>query len=101
MKETGNLEQDSSVVIAIFNPFKHLSTVKTLKNFMGFNIEVLKGRFRCLGVLKNRHGKDNVRVPLAYYGEAGAFESIGAPPLTKEKMNEIVSKKANINKSKK
>lgn len=97
IKETNMLEQDSSVVMCLFNPYKHLSTFKNLANFMDYDINTIRGRFRCIGVLKNRHGKDNMRIGLSYYGECGAFESIKrGHEMTIDDYKEIVHKKANI-----
>lgn len=74
IKETGMLEQDSSVVMTIFNPMNHLTTNKKLEKFMGYDIKKLGERFRCLGILKNRHGGVNQRVGLLFVGENGHFE---------------------------
>jgi VCBS repeat-containing protein len=76
IKETGMLEQDSSVVMTIFNPMNHLMTNKKLEKFMGYDITKLQERFRCLGILKNRHGGVNNRVGLLFVGENGHFEEL-------------------------
>jgi hypothetical protein len=76
IKETGMLEQDSSVVMTIFNPMNHITSYKPLENFMNYDIKKLKERFRCLGILKNRHGGVNKRVGLLYVGENAHFEEL-------------------------
>ncbi|HNG97755.1 MAG TPA: DnaB-like helicase C-terminal domain-containing protein, partial [Candidatus Absconditabacterales bacterium] len=76
IKETNMLEQDSSVVLTLFNPYKHMATFKDLQRFMGYDINILRNRFRCIGVLKNRHGADNIRVGLVYHGECGSFSDL-------------------------
>lgn len=76
IKETGMLEQDSSVVMTIFNPMNHITSAKILENFMNYDIKRLKERFRCLGILKNRHGGVNKRVGLLFIGENSHFEEL-------------------------
>jgi len=76
IKETGMLEQDSSVVLTIFNPMNHIAAVSALNKFMGYDILRLGERFRCIGVLKNRHGAVNKRVGLLYIGENAHFEEL-------------------------
>lgn len=76
IKETNMLEQDSSVVMTIFNPMNHITISKALENFMGYDIKKLKDRFRCLGILKNRHGAVNKRVGLLFIGENGHFQEL-------------------------
>lgn len=79
IKETNMLEQDSSVVMTIFNPMNHISSVRNLEGFMGYDIKSLKERFRCLGILKNRHGEVNKRVGLMFLGECGYFNELELP----------------------
>lgn len=76
IKETGMLEQDSSVVLTIFSPMNHISSNKSLETFMNYDIKLMKDRFRCLGILKNRHGGVNKRVGLLFIGENGAFREL-------------------------
>jgi replicative DNA helicase len=76
IKETGMLEQDSSVVMTIFNPMNHITSAKVLENFMNYDIKRLKERFRCLGILKNRHGGVNKRVGLLFIGENSHFQEL-------------------------
>lgn len=76
IKETNMLEQDSSVVLTLFNPMNHIATCKALEKFMNYDITKLKESFRCLGILKNRHGGTNKRVGLLYIGECGYFEEL-------------------------
>ena len=76
IKETNMLEQDSSVVMAIFNPMNHILTNKSLSSFMNYDIVKLKERFRCIGILKNRHGMVNTRVGMLFIGENAHFEEL-------------------------
>jgi replicative DNA helicase len=81
IKETNMLEQDSSVVLTLFNPMNHITTVKKLEHFLGYNIPAMGERFRCLGILKNRHGDVNKLVGLKYIGENAHFEEIPVPQI--------------------
>jgi hypothetical protein len=42
-----------------------------MNKFMDYNITRLQDRFRCVGVLKNREGADNVRIGMGFIGEIG------------------------------
>jgi len=76
IKETNMLEQDSSVVMTLFNPMGHIATCKALEKFMDYDILKLKENFRCIGILKNRHGQVNKRVGLLYVGACAHFEEL-------------------------
>lgn len=67
-KDTGNIVQDSQVVISIFNPHR-----EKLNTYNHYNIEILRDTYRSLTVLKNRFGPADVEVGVNFFGHNGLF----------------------------
>ena len=67
-KDTGNTQEDSDVVMGLFNPERY-----NLQKYAGYNVAKLQGRGRFLFVLKSRDGDDNVDMALRVIGECGHF----------------------------
>jgi hypothetical protein len=90
IKETGMLDQDANLIIALFDPMKHLSANPAMSTFMGYAVgEKLRNRFRALGILKNREGDNNKRMGMVYIGENGYFREL---PTSKDMPSEYYSR---------
>lgn len=61
-------------MIAIYNPFRD-----GLKTYHDYNIEILKGCFRSIMVLKNRFGDCDVEVGCNFFGGINYFNEIPRP----------------------
>jgi KaiC/GvpD/RAD55 family RecA-like ATPase len=79
-KETGNSQEDANVVLALMHPKRH-----NLDNYQDY---VLKGidyditdNFRMGFIIKNRGGRDGVKLAFRFLGICGYFEEI---PIAKE-----------------
>lgn len=87
---TNQLGQDANTVMCIFNPLTYMNPNNDMDKFMGYNIAKIRDRFRCVGVLKNREGEDNVRVGMAFIGEIGAYYELPkAKDITEKQYNAI------------
>lgn len=73
-KDSGNTVQDSNIMIAIYNPFRD-----GLKTYHDYNIEILKGCFRSIMVLKNRFGDCDVEVGCNFFGRINYFKELPRP----------------------
>jgi hypothetical protein len=76
IKDSNQPGQDANTVMCIFNPLSYMNANNDMDKFMDYNIAVLRDRFRCVGVLKNREGADNVRVGMGFIGEVGAYHEL-------------------------
>jgi hypothetical protein len=77
IKETGMLDQDANLILALFDPMKHLTANPNMSTFMGYAVgEKLRNRFRAIGILKNREGDNNKRMGMIYIGENGYFREL-------------------------
>jgi hypothetical protein len=72
-------------VFSVFNPSKYKAFEK---NYKGYNMEVLKNKFRWLTILKHRDGVDNVSVPLLFDGRINYFKEL-PHPTQREELQEI------------
>jgi replicative DNA helicase len=73
IKDSNQPGQDANTVMCIFNPLSYMNPNNDMNKFMGYDIDKLRDRFRCVGVLKNREGEDNVRVGMGFIGEIGSY----------------------------
>jgi hypothetical protein len=98
-KDSGNTQESANVVIALFSPKRY-----NLKSYIDYD---LKGEieskqvvdyFRAMFVLKNRGGKDGVRLGMRFLGNCGYFEEI-PPPKDFEKNPLWYSKIVDFSKS--
>jgi hypothetical protein len=92
IKDTNQLGQDANTVMCIFNPLSYVNPNNDMNKFMDYNITRLQDRFRCVGVLKNREGADNVRIGMGFIGEIGGYYEL---PRAKEMLDnhyELISK---------
>lgn len=69
--DTSNTYQDADVVLALFNPQKY-----NLKEYAGYNLFLLKGKFRSGHVLKNRYGEDNKVIGLHFLGKVNYIQEL-------------------------
>jgi hypothetical protein len=69
-------QRDALVVLGVFAPERY-----GIESSNGYNIKILKDKYRQLSILKNRIGKSNLKVPLYFKGESNHFEEL---PLVEE-----------------
>lgn len=74
-KDSTNPYTDADVVLGIMNPYK-----MDMKEYLGYDLTILKHAFRSLKIIKNRKGRDNIAVGLYFKAEGGHFEEL-PPPL--------------------
>ena len=79
------IARDYMVVFGLFNPTRYQAYAK---NYNGYNMEILKNKFRLLSLLKHRDGADNVTSPLYFNGEINYFKELPLPTET-EKLNQF------------
>lgn len=91
IKETGMLDQDANLILALFDPMKHLSSNPMMATFMGYEVaKSIRNKFRAIGILKNREGENNKRMGLIYIGENGFFRELPtAVEMSQEYYNKI------------
>lgn len=75
-KESSTTQEDSDVVLALFDPNRY-----KVDDVSGYDLNKLvdeygNNYFRSLRVLKNSYGSDNLRVGLAFFGELGLFREM-------------------------
>lgn len=61
-------------MIAIYNPFRD-----GLKTYHNYNIDLLRGYFRSIMVLKNRFGDCDVEVGCNFFGGINLFKELPKP----------------------
>jgi replicative DNA helicase len=74
IKDTSGPSEDAEIVIAIFNPHR-----EKLANYKGYNIGVLKDKFRALQVLKHRLGEADKSVAVNFFGSIGYWRELPGP----------------------
>jgi replicative DNA helicase len=70
-KDTGNPQEDANVVMSIFSPQRY-----EIPEFRGYDITLLKNRYRNLSILKNRDGEADINIGLKFLGEVGYFSEL-------------------------
>ena len=71
-----------------------------IPEYLGYNIKILKGNFRCLEIVLNRSGESNAICPLYFYGAINFYRELPKPSdsLALERIyREIENKKKGIN----
>ncbi len=81
--------RDFYVLLALFYPWKY--EIKNYPYHNGYNIDVLRNRFRSLLMLKNNHGEMAPRLPLLFDGKHEDFKEL--PALTEtDTLNALYAK---------
>lgn len=70
-KDSTNPYTDSDVAAGIMNTWK-----MDLKEYLGYDLNILKDKFRPFKIIKNRKGRDNISVGLLFRAEGGYFEEL-------------------------
>jgi hypothetical protein len=70
-KDSGNVAQDSEVIISIFNPHR-----EKLNSYNEYDISILGDKFRSITVLKNRYGDSDVEVGCNFFGHNGMWKEL-------------------------
>lgn len=70
-KATG---KDTSVMIGITNPYSY-----EISNYLGYDIQRLKGNFRVMEIVLNRNGQSNGLCPLFFDGAVNNFKELPLP----------------------
>lgn len=70
-KDSGNVAQDSEIIISIFNPHR-----EKLTSYNGYDISILQDKFRSITVLKNRYGDSDVEVGVNFFGHCGLWHEL-------------------------
>lgn len=79
-KDSGNTQESANVVTALFHPKRY-----NLKEYIDYDLtgahegKLVIDHFRAAFVLKNRGGKDGVRIAFRFLGICGYFEEIPPP----------------------
>lgn len=74
-KDSGGPVTDAEVVLAIYNP--HRDKLNTYGPG-GYNIKILRDKFRTITVLKSRYGESDVEVAVNFFGKCGIWHEL--PP---------------------
>ena len=74
LKDTSCTLEDSEIVLAIFSPNR-----AKLTSHRGYNIRVLKDKFRSIFVLKSRYGESDVEDPVYYDGQCNKWIEMPSP----------------------
>ena len=91
-KDTGKAVD---VMLGITNPFSF-----EIPEYLGYNIKILKGNFRCLEIVLNRSGESNAICPLYFNGAINFYKELPRPSdsIEIERIyREIENKKKSIN----
>lgn len=70
-KDTGKAVD---VMLGITNPFSF-----EIPDYLGYNIKILKGNFRCLEIVLNRSGESNAICPLYFNGAINYYKELPKP----------------------
>jgi len=73
-KDSNNTYADCDVALGVMNPWK-----MDFKSYLGYDLSVMKEKFRLVKVIKNRLGRDNVAFGYAFNAESGKFVSLPDP----------------------
>lgn len=71
VKDTGNVEQDCDVMLAIFDPMR-----ENMKTYRKYDVTQLARIIRGIILLKNRYGDGDVRIVSAFYGKCGIWKEL-------------------------
>ena len=74
LSDLGNnkeVARDDMLVLALYNPWRY-----EIKVHNGYDISKYKDKYRSLSVLKNRYGRDSLKVGLYFDGAAGLFKEL-------------------------
>ena len=80
-------QRDAEIIMTLYDPWRHLEG-----SHGGYNINILRNKYRSLGVVKNRDGID-ARIGLLFNGALGTLAEL-PPASNREALNHIYS---NIN----
>lgn len=67
-KDTGNTQSDCDICLAVFSPIRY-----DIKNFYGYNVSLLKNKFKSIHILKNRDGEADQMIGMGFIGQTGTF----------------------------
>lgn len=67
-KET---QRDANIVLGLFGPNRY-----NIENHLGYDIRIIKDRYRCLSILKDRDGIANKKIPLFFDGAVDFFKEM-------------------------
>jgi hypothetical protein len=85
-----SLQTDTNLIFSLYDPKRYMNALSGLEQFMGYNIQKLRDRFRAINILRNTNGRCNQRKGLIFLGECGVYqELIKADKMTDEKYQEI------------
>lgn len=87
-------QRDANIVIALFAPDRY-----GIQNHNGYNIRILRDRYRSLSILKDRDGVSNMKLPLFFNGAVDFFKELPKPDDLENirKVYEYVSELNNLN----
>lgn len=73
-KDSGAVPEDCNVALGIFNPYKF-----DMQNYLGYDIDKLKGNFRAVNIMKNRDGQDWKNIGMQFIGGSGYYTELPKP----------------------
>lgn len=71
IKDSGNIEQDCDVMMAIYDPYR-----EKLPNWRGYDVAELPHVLRGIIVLKNRYGNGDSAIGAGFYGRTGIWKEL-------------------------
>lgn len=71
LKDSGGPSEDAEVVIAIYNPYREKQATHA-----GYNIKILRDKYRAIQVLKNRLGEADKFVSVNFFGSIGLWSEL-------------------------
>lgn len=74
IKDTGNMEQDSDVIIALFDPNR-----EKMSEYRKYDVTQLSRILRGILLLKNRYGDGDIFIGAAFYGKCGIWKELPKP----------------------
>lgn len=73
-KDSGNIVQDSEIVLAIYNPFRD-----GLKTYKKYNVGAMDNYFRSIMCLKNRYGESEIEIASQFEGKCNIWLELPKP----------------------
>lgn len=73
-KDSGNIVQDSEIVLAIYNPYKD-----GLKTYHKYDVAAMDGYFRSIMCLKNRYGESDREIGCFFDGKDNVWTELPKP----------------------
>jgi len=76
-KDSGNTQEDADVVLSLFDPMRY-----KVSDPIGYDLSKLRDpnngnkKYRCIKILKNSYGVDDVRYGLAFQPQIGMFKEL-------------------------